>query len=97
MNQFSIPNNQQISSGVATYPGVSIPPQNPGLCAQSTELLRHLTELENNIATLRGKLFGEGETGAAQCEPSSIAGVLATACTRIASLVGETSTILTRF
>lgn len=59
-----------------------------------TQLLQHIGQLEHEHSIMRGSLFGEGETGANnKLEPTSIDGMCADACQRIASLVGDAATI----
>lgn len=67
-----------------------------GLTSRAAELLNHVNSLERKIYVVRENLFGQScaESGTKQgIEPSTIEGMLADACFRIASLVGEMATI----
>lgn len=69
----------------------------PTTLGRAQETLNHIATLEMHTSHLRSILFGEGEScNNPATEPSTIDGMLAVACSRVALLCGEVSTIKSR-
>ena len=71
-------------------------PSEPTMLAQATGLLNHVAMLEMHTASLRGVLFGEGESDLSKLPvtpASCLLAMLADTCQRVASLCGELATI----
>lgn len=73
-------------------------PQEPGLVARAVELIGHLGELSENVETIRDRLLGSSTRAdmSKTPAPASLESMIAMACERVAGLVGETFTILSR-
>src|SRR5690242_9589105 len=71
-------------------------PAEPALMAKSEELLKHISNLEQEHGRLRSMLFGPvPESGQANCKASvsSVADMISLACHRVACLVGDAATL----
>lgn len=66
------------------------------MLARAEELIGHLDRLEQEHYRLRGNLLSDGNTHDPRGElihPSTIEGLLALACQRVACMVGDMATI----
>lgn len=69
-------------------------PMEPSILGRAHELLNHVDNLERENSLLRGSLFGVGSVDQPKgIEPSSLEGMLADACSRVACMVGDMATI----
>ncbi len=86
--------NQNHVDFTKAQPKPTVPQINqPTTLGRANELINYVATLEGHTATLRSTLFGEGEPGLEPDIPTSLDGMLADACNRVASLCGQLATI----
>lgn len=68
----------------------------PTITGQLHQLLEHMDLAESRVASLRGHLFGEGESGMQRSTPTTVRSMLVDLGTRLACLCGELATINSR-
>lgn len=89
------PNSGSATDQSRAFQNKAIEPQQPNLHGRADEVLKWVSELEAHFCSLDASIFGRGQIEKANyIPPTSLEGKLAEACTRIASLCGNASTIV---
>jgi hypothetical protein len=75
--------------------GIQAVPQEPDLVTKAAQCARYLSNAEVEVSIIRGTLFGEGESKplANGTAPVCLAATLADLSQRLASLVGQLTTV----
>ena len=94
----NIQNQMSAAGGVygpAAQYGALVQPQinEPTVSGRLQQILDSMALAEQRMSILRGHLFGEGESGMNQPQPTTIRAMVDSLGTRLASLCGELATV----